>query len=110
MLKIDSWVLPRPALVAIALLLPKYNRELDPVELKQAFTTMLPPGTAKSKVIEFLRRWPVVFYDDRSLEVSARLLGKARDRVHSWDLEVAFHFDAEQRLVSYSVNECLTFH
>jgi hypothetical protein len=55
MLKTARRFLPRPVLVAIALWLPSYNRQLDPVALRKAIAATLPAGTPKDQVINFFR-------------------------------------------------------
>src|SRR5258708_24501882 len=110
MLKIASWVLPRPVLFAIAFFLPKYNRQLDPVELKEAIARTLPAGTRKEQVVEFVRSKPALFCDDLGSRVEARLLGEALDRLHMLEIELTFNFDAEQRLLCHSMGTCLKFY
>jgi hypothetical protein len=110
MLKIARRFLPRPVLVAIALWLPRYNRQLDPVELKKAIAATLPPGTSKDQVIKFFRSRRALYCDDLGSKVEAGLLGEALDRLHSWDVDVVFAFDAGQRVLSYSLSECLIFY
>jgi len=110
MLKIATRFLPRPVWVAFALWLPRYNRQLDPIELKKAIGAALPVGRSKDKVLEFLRSRHALYCDDLGTRVEACLLGEAPDHLHTWDIEVLFDFDAQRRLLSYSVNECLTFH
>jgi hypothetical protein len=47
------------------------------------------------------------FYcDDLGTRVEARLLGEAPDQLHTWDIKAVFAFDAEQRVLSYSISEC----
>ena len=110
MLKIASWLLRQPVLTPVAHLLPKYNRQIDPVELEKTIATTLPAGTSKDHVIEFLSRSPALFRKNEHAKIKTRFLGEARDGVHSWEIDVTFCFDAEQRLRSYSMNECFTFY
>src|SRR6266404_8627791 len=103
MLKIATRFLPRPVWVACAFCLPRYNRQLDPTELQKAIGATLPAGTTKDRVIEFLRSRHALYCNDLGTRVEARLLGEAHDQLHTWDIEAVFAFDAEQRLLSYSI-------
>ena len=107
LLNVARRFLPRPVWVAFALCLPRYNRPLDPTELKKAIGATLPVGTSKDQVIEFFRLRRALYCDDLGTRVEARLLGEAPDELHTWDIEAVFAFDAEERVLSYSISECL---
>src|SRR6266436_9957453 len=103
MLKIATRFLPRPVWVAFALWLPRYNRQLDPIELKKAIGAALPVGTSKDKVLEFLRSRHALYCDDLGTRVEACLLGEAPDHLILGVMEVLLTLVLKRRFFPYSL-------
>jgi hypothetical protein len=77
--------------------------KLDPQTLDEAIRRNLPPGTSKSKVIEFVRAMRPFRCDDNGKgEIIVHWLEETGDLVRAWEIVVRFAFDQEQRLLRCS--------
>jgi hypothetical protein len=96
------------AVIALGLML-RSQHVLDSQKLDAAIKTELPPGTPKTKVIQFVRARKPVFCDDLGTHVAVRMTGLAGNLIYRKDIVFDFEFDPNGRLVSYSKKVYLTF-
>jgi len=82
---------------------------LDTQRLEAAIQIEIPPGTPKTKVLQFLQARKPVYLDDLGTHVKTRLAGRARNLIYRRDIVLDFEFDPTGRLMSYSKKEFLSF-
>jgi hypothetical protein len=97
------------AVIVLGLML-RSQHVLDSQKLDAAIKTELPPGTPKTKVIQFVQARKPVFCDDLGTHVAARMTGLAGNLIYRKDIVLDFEFDPNGRLVSYSKKVYLTFY
>lgn len=99
--RIVQWALSQAHLRPMMCMVVGYK--LDPQTLEKAIRRKVPPGTLKSKVIEFVRAMrPFRCEDHGESKMTAFWLEETGDLVRSWEIIVVFEFDENGRLLRHS--------
>jgi|SRR5215831_13584300 len=106
---IAFWILAVVGLIGLTLIFVRHRSVLNSGELQASINDQLPPGTPKTKVIEFIRARKPVACDDLGLQVKARISGLAPNMIYHKDIVLTFQFDDKGKLLSFSRQETLTF-
>lgn len=96
------------ALLVLGLLV-RGHYVLDSRKLDAAIRTELPPGTPKTRVIDFIQARKPLLWEDQGTHLKARMSGRAGNLIYRKDVVLDFQFDPTGRLLTYSMNVYLTF-
>jgi hypothetical protein len=113
--KENRWLVGAVCLAGVILLLmfqaqtwlPSKQTRLTDQQTREILNRELPPGSSRSRVIEFLKsqRWT---YSDEGATVRAMFRDASQSISVRTDIQMRFYFDSDGKLTSYEIQDLLT--